>query len=72
MAGGMPVITPPAEIDTTTAGQLRAMLLECHRRRHTTVVVDMTGTRFCDSAGLSELAWPNTVSTAATSTDMRR
>jgi anti-sigma B factor antagonist len=57
MAGGMPVVMPPAEIDKTTAGQLRAMLLECHRRGHTTVVMDMTGTQFCDSAGLRELVW---------------
>jgi anti-sigma B factor antagonist len=57
MAGGMPVVTSAAEIDTTTAGQLRAILLEWHRRGHTTVVVDMTGTQFCDSAGLRELVW---------------
>lgn len=57
VAGGVPVVTLPAEIDTTTAGQLRAMLLEWHRRGHTTVVVDMTGTQFCDSAGLRELVW---------------
>ena len=55
MIGGMPVITAPAEIDTTTAGQLRAILLEWHTRGHATVVVDMTGTQFCDSAGLREL-----------------
>jgi anti-sigma B factor antagonist len=55
MAGGVPVVTAPAEIDTTTAGQLRAILFEWHTRRHATVVVDMTGTQFCDSAGLREL-----------------
>src|SRR5262249_39832214 len=50
--GGMPVVTAPAEIDTTTAGQLGAILLEWHARRHTTaVVVDMTGPQFCGSAG---------------------
>ena len=37
MAGGVPVVTAPAEIDTTTAGQLRAILLQWHRRGHTTV-----------------------------------
>jgi len=57
MAGGVPVITAPPEIDTTTAGQLRAILLGWQSRRHTIVVVDMTGTQFCDSAGLRELAW---------------
>lgn len=55
MVGGVPVITAPTEIDTTTAGQLRAILFEWHTRGHATVVVDMTGTRFCDSAGLREL-----------------
>jgi anti-anti-sigma factor len=55
MAGGVPVVTAPAEIDTTTAGQLRAILFEWHTRGHGTVVVDMTGTRFCDLAALREL-----------------
>ena len=55
MAGGVPVVTAPAEIDMTTAGQLRAILLQWHTRGHVTVVVDMTGTQFCDSAGLREL-----------------
>ena len=55
MAGGVPVVTAPAEIDTTTARQLRAILFEWHTRGHATVVVDMTGTQFCDSAGLREL-----------------
>jgi anti-sigma B factor antagonist len=55
MAGDVPVVTTPAEIDSTTAGELRAVLLERQSRGHTTVVVDMTGTQFCDSAGLREL-----------------
>src|SRR5215467_416691 len=55
MAGGVPVVTAPAEIDTTTAGQLRATLFGWHTRGHATVVVDMTHTQFCDSAGLREL-----------------
>ena len=55
MAGGVPVVTAPAEIDATTAGQLRAMLAEWAARGHATLVVDLTGTRFCDSAGLTAL-----------------
>jgi anti-sigma B factor antagonist len=55
MVDGVPVITAPAELDTTTVGPLRAALLEWHARGHATVVVDMTGTQFCDSAGLREL-----------------
>jgi anti-sigma B factor antagonist len=55
MAGGVPVVTAPAEIDDSTAGGLRAILVEWHARGHTTMVVDLTATRFCDSAGLREL-----------------
>lgn len=57
MADGVAVVTTPAEIDTTTASELRAVLLEWQSRGHTTVVVDMTGTQFCDSTGLRELVW---------------
>ena len=55
MTDGVPVITAPAEIDITTAGQLQAVLSDWRTRGHATVVVDMTGTRFCDSAALTEL-----------------
>jgi anti-sigma B factor antagonist len=57
MAGGVPVVTAPAEIDTSNAGELRAILFEWQTRGHATVVVDLTGTQFCDSAGLRELVW---------------
>jgi anti-anti-sigma factor len=53
-AGGVPVVTAPTEIDATTVGQLRVILLKWHAHGHVTVVVDMTGTQFCDSAGLRE------------------
>src|SRR5437867_12831890 len=55
MAGGVPVVTAPAEIDATTAGQLRAVLAAWAARGHTTVVVDLAGTQFCDSAGVTVL-----------------
>jgi anti-anti-sigma factor len=55
MARGVPVVTTPAEIDISTAGELRAVLLQSHARGHTTLVVDLTGTVFCDLAGLREL-----------------
>lgn len=57
MAGGVPVVSTPAEIDATTAGELRAILLEWQSRGHTTIVVNMTSTQYCDSAGLRELVW---------------
>lgn len=55
MIGGVPVVAAPAAIDVATAEQLRAVLLEAASQGHTTVVVDMTGTQFCDSSGLSVL-----------------
>lgn len=55
MAGGVPVVAAPAEIDADAAGGLHAILVEWRARGHTTVVVDLTATRFCDSAGLREL-----------------
>jgi anti-anti-sigma factor len=56
MIAGVPVVTPPAEIDLTTADQLQLVLLEAAAQGDATVVVDMTDTKFCDSAGLSVLA----------------
>jgi anti-anti-sigma factor len=55
MVGGVPVVATPAEIDVTTAGQLRAVLLEAAGAGHPTAVVDMTRTLFCDSSGLHTL-----------------
>jgi len=50
MVRGVPVVTSPAEIDMTTAGQLRAILCHGRARGHPTVVVDMTG-RACEQCG---------------------
>ena len=55
VTGGVPVVTAPEEIDITNAGRLRAALLEAAARGHGTFVVDMSRTRFCDSAGLQAL-----------------
>lgn len=55
MIEGVPVMAAPAEIDITTAKRLRAVLLDSAARGHTTIVVDMTGTVFCDSSGLHTL-----------------
>ncbi len=52
---GASVIRTPAEIDITTAEQLRAALLEAAEGEQPTVVVDMTRTVFCDSSGLHAL-----------------
>lgn len=55
MIQGVPVVTAPVEIDVTNAGRLRIALLESAAGGHATFVVDMTGTGFCDSAGLNVL-----------------
>jgi anti-anti-sigma factor len=55
MVSGVPVVTAPPELDITTADQLRAVLLDTAARGHATAVVDLTGTRFCDSYGLHTL-----------------
>jgi anti-sigma B factor antagonist len=55
VTNGVPVVATPAEIDITTASLLRAALLHATRGRHSVVVVDLTGTLFCDSAGLHTL-----------------
>jgi len=55
MINGLPVVTTPAEIDITTADELDAVLREATSGGHPAVVVDMTGTGFCDSAGVHAL-----------------
>jgi anti-sigma B factor antagonist len=52
---GVPVVIAPEEIDITSAGALRAALLHAAARPGPALVVDMTRTRFCDSAGLHAL-----------------
>jgi anti-sigma B factor antagonist len=56
MINGVPVMTTPAEIDITTAEQLRVVLLAATENRYRTLVVDMTRTRFCDCAAAHALA----------------
>lgn len=55
VAGGVPVVTAPEEIDITNAPGLRSALLEAAAHGHGTLVVDMTPTQFCDSSGLHTL-----------------
>jgi anti-sigma B factor antagonist len=52
---GVPVVAAPAEIDITNADGLRSALLTAAANGHSTLVVDMTQTRFCDSSGLHAL-----------------
>jgi anti-anti-sigma factor len=55
MVNGVPVVAAPEEIDVSDAGWLQAVLLDAVVRGHGSVVVDMTGTQFCASAGLGVL-----------------
>jgi anti-sigma B factor antagonist len=48
------VVVAPPEVDLDTAAELRAALLRA-AARIPTVVLDLSGTQFCDSAGLSVL-----------------
>jgi anti-anti-sigma factor len=52
---GLPVVRGPAEIDITNAGQLRAALLAAAGEGYATIVVDLSETAFCDTAGLQVL-----------------
>ena len=49
---GIPVVATPAEVDITNAPELRTALAEASADGPRTIVVDMTRTLFCDSAGL--------------------
>lgn len=55
MINGVPVVIAPEEIDSTNADGLRAALLHSAARGYATVVVDLTGTKFCDTSGLHVL-----------------
>jgi anti-sigma B factor antagonist len=55
MVGGVPVVAAPEEIDITNAARLRAALLQAAALGNGTLVVDMSRTQFCDSAGLNVL-----------------
>ncbi len=55
MVSGVPVVVAPEEIDITNAARLRAGLLDAAAHGDGTLVVDMSQTQFCDSAGLHVL-----------------
>jgi len=55
VAGDVPVVAAPEEIDITHAEAVGSALLEAAANGHGTLVVDMTRTRFCDSSGLHAL-----------------
>ena len=54
-AGQTAVIRLPGEIDLTISDATREALLEVLNQRPATLIVDMSQTTFCDSAGISAL-----------------
>jgi len=50
--GTRAVITLPAEIDAMNADEVRDALLSATGGGVTTLIIDMSGTTFCDSAGV--------------------
>ena len=55
MVQGVPVVAAPAEVDIANAALMRAALLRAGAAGRSTIILDMTATQFCDSAGLSVL-----------------
>jgi len=55
MVSGVPVVVTPEEVDITNVAGLRRALLETAAARHGTLVVDMSRTAFCDTAGIHAL-----------------
>ena len=52
--GEQAVVTVPAEIDTINAGEVREALLAASHDA-TVLIIDMSGTTFCDSAGVQAI-----------------
>jgi len=55
IVGDVLVVAAPEEIDITNAEALRAALGQAAGNGHETLVVDLTRTRFCDSAAIHAL-----------------
>jgi anti-sigma B factor antagonist len=53
--GQTAVVSLPVEIDIANAGQVREDLLAVLNRGPATLIVDMTRTTFCDSAGVNAI-----------------
>lgn len=52
---GLPVVTPPPEIDIANAGDLRADIIAAGANGRDVVIINMSETAFCDSTGLNVL-----------------
>ncbi len=54
-AGPLAILTFPREIDVANARQADEALGAALARRPATLIIDMTGTTFCDSSGIATL-----------------
>jgi anti-sigma B factor antagonist len=54
-SAGLPVVTPPLEIDIANAAEMRADILAASVSGKDAVIIDMSETAFCDSTGLNVL-----------------
>jgi anti-anti-sigma factor len=59
------VVTLPVEIDISNADRIGEELCAAFAPGVTTVIADMTGTRFCDSSGISMLVVAHRKATAS-------
>ena len=55
LVDGVPVVEAPQEVDARSAEWFRKVLLQAAFTGHAAVVVDLTGTQFCDLAGVHVL-----------------
>jgi 3-hydroxyisobutyrate dehydrogenase-like beta-hydroxyacid dehydrogenase len=69
MIRGVSVVVAPEEIDMTNATGLRVALLEAAMHGQGTLVVDMTRTQFCDTAGSLDLPYLKMKARAMTERD---
>ena len=54
-AGQHAVVTMPTEIDVTNADEIRQTLLAAASHDAPVLIIDMSGTTFCDSAGVQAI-----------------
>jgi anti-sigma B factor antagonist len=52
---GVPVVSPRQDVDAANAAALREQLAECVDAGTDRLIVDLTGTRYIDSAGIDML-----------------
>jgi anti-sigma B factor antagonist len=64
-AGPQAIITMPAEIDAANADQVRQALLSAASPDVTVLIIDMSATTFCDSAGVHAIIAAYRQATAA-------